>query len=71
MDTVLRRPFYTQFAWAYDLIIASPVTLRCDFIKDLFFRRGVLPGSRILDAGCGTGSYSIQDPLPAAGEEMR
>lgn len=54
------RPFYAGFAWAYDLIIAGPVSSRCNFVESIAAQRGVLPGSRILDAGCGTGSYSVE-----------
>jgi SAM-dependent methyltransferase len=60
VNRVSNRPFYTQFAWAYDLIITGPVSIRCDFVEDIAAQRGVLPGSRILDAGCGTGSYSVE-----------
>jgi len=56
-----RRPFYTAFAWAYDLLIAGPVSSRCDFIEHTLVQRGgVLPGARLLNAGCGTGSYAIE-----------
>jgi 2-polyprenyl-3-methyl-5-hydroxy-6-metoxy-1,4-benzoquinol methylase len=54
------RPLYSGFAWAYDLIIAGPVSSRCDFVERLAAQRRVLPASRILDAGCGTGSYSVE-----------
>lgn len=63
MDSVNRissRPFYNSFAWAYDFIIARPVSSRCDFVDSMAAQRGVLSGSRILDAGCGTGSYSVE-----------
>jgi 2-polyprenyl-3-methyl-5-hydroxy-6-metoxy-1,4-benzoquinol methylase len=63
MDSVNRiskRPLYSEFAWAYDLIITGPVSSRCDFVESMAAQRGVLPGSRILDAGCGTGSYSVE-----------
>jgi len=60
MESILRRPFYTEFAWAYDLIIEGPISSRCDFVEDVLSQRGVLFGSKILDAGCGTGSYSIE-----------
>jgi ubiquinone/menaquinone biosynthesis C-methylase UbiE len=53
------RPFYTKFAWAFDLIIHGSVTSRVDFIVEQLGRRGVLPGTRLLDAGCGTGTYSV------------
>lgn len=57
---ISHRPFYTDLAWAYDLIIASPVSRRCDLIEHALRQRQVAPGSRILDAGCGTGNYSIE-----------
>jgi 2-polyprenyl-3-methyl-5-hydroxy-6-metoxy-1,4-benzoquinol methylase len=57
---VLRRPFYSEFAWAYDLLIQGPTQSRCDFFQVSVSRRGVLSGSRILDAGCGTGEYAIE-----------
>lgn len=59
METVLTRPLYGKFAWAYDLIIVGPVSKRCDFIEEILFQHGILSGSKILDTGCGTGSYSI------------
>ena len=60
VDRISSRPLYSGFAWAYDLIIAGPVSSRCDFVENMAAQRGVLPGSRILDAGCGTGSYSVE-----------
>ena len=60
MEGILRRPFYSEFAWAYDLIIPEPISNRCDFVEDVLSRRGIVSGSEILDAGCGTGSYSIE-----------
>lgn len=60
MESILRRPFYTEFAWAYDLIIAGPISSRCDFMEDVLSQRGVSSDSKILDAGCGTGNYSIE-----------
>jgi len=59
-NRISSRPFYSGFAWAYDLIIAGPVSSRCDFVESMAAQRRVLPGSRILDAGCGTGSYSVE-----------
>lgn len=55
----MNRPFYTKFAWAYDLLIQGPATTRVDFIVDQLHGRGILPGAHLLDAGCGTGTYSI------------
>jgi SAM-dependent methyltransferase len=54
------RPFYDEFAWAYDLVIAPPAAAACDFIVDTLTRRGAAPGSRVLDAGCGTGRYAFE-----------
>lgn len=59
-ENALERPFYREFAWAYDLIISDFAAQRCDFIENMFSQRGVQPGSKILDAGCGTGNYSIE-----------
>ncbi|HEV2863747.1 MAG TPA: class I SAM-dependent methyltransferase [Pyrinomonadaceae bacterium] len=57
---VIERPFYGEYAWAYDFIIAPPSAAQCDFIAGLFSEGGAGPGSRVLDAGCGAGSYSIE-----------
>ena len=59
MGKIPQRPFYAEYAWAYDVIIGAPVKARCDFCQDAFSRRGVPPGATILDAGCGTGSYAL------------
>jgi SAM-dependent methyltransferase len=56
----MSRPFYSEFAWAYDQMIAGPVAVQCEFMQTMWQQRGVLPGSRILDAGCGTGEYAIE-----------
>ncbi len=54
------RPFYNDFAWAYDLIINAPSKERCDFVDRALERNCQKETVRILDAGCGTGSYSIE-----------
>jgi SAM-dependent methyltransferase len=54
------RPFYGEFAWAFDLLIDRPVTKECAAIAAWLVARGVVPGARLLDAGCGTGRYAIE-----------
>ena len=49
------RPFYGEYAWAFDLLIDRPVGQECAAITAWFSERGVLPGATLLDAGCGTG----------------
>ena len=60
MSEIPRRPFYTEYAWAFDLLIDRPVRKECAVIAAWLADRGVLPGSEILDAGCGTGRYAIE-----------
>ena len=52
-----RRPFYAEYAWAFDLFIDRPVRKECKTLAAWLVERGVLPGSELLDAGCGTGRY--------------
>ena len=54
------RPFYGEYAWAFDLLIDRPVARECTAIVAWFVERGVFPGARVLDAGCGTGRYAIE-----------
>ena len=54
------RPFYGEFAWAFDLLIDRPVARECTAIARWLVERGVVPGARLLDAGCGTGRYAIE-----------
>lgn len=58
MNTNFRRPFYAEYAWAFDLIIDRPVRKECGAIATWLVERGVRPGAALLDAGCGTGRYS-------------
>jgi 2-polyprenyl-3-methyl-5-hydroxy-6-metoxy-1,4-benzoquinol methylase len=60
MNKVARRPFYADYAWAFDLLVDRPVHKECAVIATWLIDRGVLPGSDILDAGCGTGRYAIE-----------
>jgi SAM-dependent methyltransferase len=52
------RPFYGEYAWAFDLLIDRPVGQDCAAITAWLSERGVFPGASILDAGCGTGRYA-------------
>jgi SAM-dependent methyltransferase len=52
------RPFYGEYAWAFDLLIDRPVRTECAVIAAWLIERGVLPGATLLDAGCGTGRYA-------------
>jgi SAM-dependent methyltransferase len=60
VDDDARRPFYDEYAWAYDLLTRPPTTGQCDFIAAAFARRGVGAGSLLLDAGCGAGAYALE-----------
>lgn len=55
----MQRPFYTSFAWAYDFLIKEPVAERLEFFCEAMARHGVRPDAHVLDAGCGTGRYSV------------
>ncbi len=55
----MKRPFYSTFAWAYDSLVEGPVKERADFIVAQLRQRQVATGARLLDAGCGTGTYAI------------
>jgi SAM-dependent methyltransferase len=56
---VTSRPFYASFAWAYDQIIPEPSQEHYDRIAQIFTSHDVVSGSRLLDAGCGTGRYAL------------
>jgi SAM-dependent methyltransferase len=60
MSEALRRPFYAEYAWAFDLLIERPVRKETAVIASWLVERGIFPGAEILDAGCGTGRYSIE-----------
>jgi SAM-dependent methyltransferase len=55
-----KRPFYAEYAWAFDLLIDRPVRKECAAIAAWLVARGVLPGAELLDAGCGTGRYAAE-----------
>jgi SAM-dependent methyltransferase len=52
------RPFYAEYAWAFDLLIDRPVEKECGVMAAWLVGRQILPGAWLLDAGCGTGRYS-------------
>jgi SAM-dependent methyltransferase len=54
------RPFYAEYAWAFDLLIDRPVQQECRTIATWLAGRRVCPGATLLDAGCGTGRYAIE-----------
>src|SRR5688572_10545582 len=54
------RPFYAEYAWAFDLLIDRPVQSDCRTIAAWLAERGVCPGATVLDAGCGTGRYAME-----------
>jgi ubiquinone/menaquinone biosynthesis C-methylase UbiE len=60
-ENVEMRPFYAHqdFARHYDRIIRRPNAARIAFIGTAFASHGIVPPARILDAGCGTGAFSI------------
>src|SRR4026208_1351259 len=60
MNKAGRRPFYTEYAWAFDLLIDRPVRKECAAIAVWLVDCDIPRGSEILDAGCGTGRYSIE-----------
>jgi 2-polyprenyl-3-methyl-5-hydroxy-6-metoxy-1,4-benzoquinol methylase len=58
MSEVRRRPFYTEYAWPFDLLIDRLFVRNGAVIAGVAcWIAGALPGSEILDAGCGTGRY--------------
>lgn len=58
MAEIARRPFYDEYAWAFDLLINTPLSKQCEFIAEALSGRDVNSGARILDAGCGTGGHA-------------
>jgi SAM-dependent methyltransferase len=58
--TVDSRPFYADFAWAYDYLVDRPVADECAGMVAILVRRGIAPRASLLDAGCGTGRYAVE-----------
>jgi SAM-dependent methyltransferase len=54
------RPFYSEYAWAFDLLIDRPIQEECSTIATWLAARGTPAGASVLDAGCGTGRYAIE-----------
>jgi SAM-dependent methyltransferase len=55
---VTARPLYSSFAWAYDLVVASPGGPEAAAIAAELDRGGIAPAASLLDAGCGSGRYA-------------
>ena len=60
MTECFRRPFYAEYAWAFDLLVDRPFRKECAAMVGWMVERGVLPGSKLLDAGCGTGRHAVE-----------
>ena len=60
MNDNVRRPFYAEYAWAFNLLIDRPVRKECATMAAWLVERGVLPGAELLDAGCGTGRHAAE-----------
>ena len=54
-DIILIRPFYNEFAWAYDELVDKPVYKICRFIENEIKENKFHVNAKIHDAGCGTG----------------
>ena len=60
MNDSVRRPFYAEYAWAFNVLIDRPVRKECATMVAWLVERGVLPGAELLDAGCGTGRHAAE-----------
>ena len=60
MNDNARRPFYAEYAWAFNLLIDRPVRKECATMVAWLVERGVLAGAELLDAGCGTGRHAAE-----------
>ncbi len=59
MTATTRRPFYTEYAWAFDLLIDRPVRKECAVIASWLVDRGVLPGAPLLDPAVAPASFDV------------
>jgi SAM-dependent methyltransferase len=62
------RPFYSQFGWAYDLLVPGSVEPWVAAVEEALRARHIPPAARLLDAGCGTGRHAAA--LAARGHEV-
>lgn len=51
------RPFYAEYAEAYDLLVADPVEPWVEAVHECLLASG-WPSAVVLDAGCGTGRHA-------------
>ncbi len=51
------RPFYAEYAQAYDLLVTDPVEPWAEAVHDRLLSSG-WPSAVVLDAGCGTGRHA-------------
>jgi ubiquinone/menaquinone biosynthesis C-methylase UbiE len=51
------RPFYADYAEAYDLLVMDPVEPWAEAVHDRLLALG-WPSAVVLDAGCGTGRHA-------------
>ena len=47
MSETLSRPFYAEYAWAFDLLIDRPVGKECGVIAAWLVGRQILPGAAV------------------------
>ncbi|HEX8084244.1 MAG TPA: class I SAM-dependent methyltransferase [Solirubrobacteraceae bacterium] len=62
------RPFYSEFGWAYDLLVADAVEPWVDAVEEALRAREIARPARVLDAGCGTGRHAAE--LAARGHDV-
>jgi SAM-dependent methyltransferase len=55
-----KRPYYHDYAWAYDLLQTDAAGPRVDFVQRVLAGVGIVAGALVVDAGCGTGRYAVE-----------